>query len=124
MSTLLGVENKKLFPCPLCGEGLEVSQSKKGKPYVVCNGCGVQMFVRNEGGIRTFEKLVAQAETKNIWERLAGLEERYKRQCTKCGKKFWIADELVETSWFDGKFIGYRCPEEGCGGGAKPEERA
>jgi len=124
MSTLLGVENKKRFPCPLCGQGLRVRQSKKGKPYVVCDGCGVQMFVRNEAGMRTFEKLTAQAEVKNIWERLAELEDRYKKQCPTCGKKFWITDELAKTSWFDGRFIGFRCPEEGCDGIVTPEEHA
>ena len=121
VKTLLDVGGKRLFPCPLCAEGLEVRQSKKGKPYVVCNGCGVQMFVRNENGIRTFERLMAQAEARNIWERLADLEGRYKRQCPKCGKKFWITDELARTSWFDGEFIGYRCPEEDCDGIAKVE---
>ena len=109
----------KLFPCPLCGGGLEIKSSKKGKPYVVCDGCGVQMFVRNQQGIRRFEKLVTDAESANIWQRLSGLAERYERQCPSCGKKFWIAEDLMKFDWFDGHFQGFKCPDPNCDGIAK-----
>jgi transcription elongation factor Elf1 len=119
---LLVARSKRLFPCPICCEGLEVRQSKKGKPYVVCDRCGLQMFVRTEPGIRRFEKLVADAESKNTWERLTELEQRYQKKCPKCGKRFWVTEKLIETGWFDGAFAGYRCPEEDCGGMVCPEE--
>ena len=121
MRALIGTEKKRLFPCPVCGEGLEVLQSKKGKPYVICNGCGVQMFVRTEPGIRRFEKLVAEAESRNIWARLNDLEQSYRKQCPKCGTKFWAIEELIKTNMFNGRFVGYRCPEEDCDGIVKPE---
>jgi len=105
---------KQLFPCPVCGDGLEVCESKKGKPYVICNGCGVQMFVRTEPGIRRFEKLVTEAEAQNIWARLKEQEQRYWKQCPNCGRKFWVEQKLIETSDLDGSFLGFRCPEEGC----------
>lgn len=112
-----------LFPCPLCGEGLDVRESKRGKPYVVCNRCGVQMFVRVASGIRKFEKLVADAEAANIWEKLRTLESKYQRKCPKCGKAFWTRDDLIATNWFDGSFVGYRCPEPDCDGITKLEEQ-
>ena len=112
----------RLFPCPLCGEGLDIRESKRGKPYVVCNRCGVQMFVRVEAGIRKFEKLVADAEANNIWEKLRTLESQYRRKCPKCGKAFWTREDLIATNWFDGSFIGHKCPEPGCDGIAKREE--
>jgi predicted RNA-binding Zn-ribbon protein involved in translation (DUF1610 family) len=118
----LGLQEKQRFPCPLCGEGLTPRQSKKGKPYVVCNGCGVQMFVRTEEGIQRFNKLMAEATTRDIWQRLAQLEQRYQKKCPECGKKFWIAEDLIETSWFDGTLIGYRCPDTECDGRVKPED--
>jgi len=114
MGSLL--ESKRLFPCPVCGEALEVKQTKKKKPYVVCDPCGVQLFVRNETGIGRFERLVAQAEQKDVWKHLEDMEDRYRKACPECGKAFWIEPKLVETSWLDGSFKGYRCPEPNCEG--------
>jgi len=122
MPTLLEIKKKPLFPCPICCEGLNVKQSKKGKPYIICNPCGLQMFVRTEPGIKKFNKLVEEAESENLWERLAELQERYQQRCPRCGKTFWVSEELIVTSWFDGKLTGYKCPEEDCDGMARLEE--
>jgi ssDNA-binding Zn-finger/Zn-ribbon topoisomerase 1 len=122
MKRLLDISKRRLFPCPICGEGLDVRESKKGKTYVVCQSCSMQMFTRAEPGIRKFEELVEAAETENIWQRILGLEEHYKRKCSKCDKSFWLTEELIRTSWFDGSFVGYRCPEPDCDGIVPPEE--
>jgi len=81
------------------------------------------MFVRNETGIRRLEEFVAEAEGDNIWERVAKLEQRYRKQCPKCEEKFWTKEELIETGWFDGDFIGYRCPDPDCDGIVRPKEK-
>jgi hypothetical protein len=81
------------------------------------------MFVRNQNGIRRFEELAAEASEQGIWERLEEIKSRYQKKCPDCGKRFWITDELISTSWFDGKFNGYRCPEDGCSGIVQPEGR-
>jgi hypothetical protein len=104
------------FPCPLCGQGLDVRETKKKKPYVICDSCGVQLFVRSKAGMRIFEHLVSDAEQRNIWKRLDDLQARYQRECPECEKDFWIVPDLLKTSWVDGKFEGYRCPERGCPG--------
>lgn len=109
----------KRFPCPLCGSGLEVRESKKQKPYVVCDSCGVQMFVRAGSGIERFEALIAQGEAGNSLDRVSEMEERYRKKCPKCGKSFWITPELMQTSWFNGELTGYRCPTAGCNGVAE-----
>jgi len=124
MKPLLAKRDLRLFPCCVCGEAREVRTTKKGKPYMICDPCGVQMFVRVETGIRRFEQLVADAEENNIWKRLAELQQRYQFQCPKCRKKFWLTPELIKTSWASGKLEGYRCPDPGCGGIAKPEKAA
>jgi predicted RNA-binding Zn-ribbon protein involved in translation (DUF1610 family) len=121
---LLAKRDLRLFPCCVCGEAREVRMTKKGKPYMICDPCGVQMFVRVETGIRRFEQLVADADENNIWKRLAELQQRYQFQCPKCRKKFWLTPELIKTSWASGKLEGYRCPDPGCGGIAKPEKAA
>lgn len=110
------------FPCPVCGEGLDVRTQKRGKPYVICNRCGVQLFIRLEAGIRKFRELVERADFQNIWERLADLEQRYKIECPKCRKAFWVNASQIATSWFDGRFTGYRCPEEDCDAIVRPPE--
>ncbi len=35
-----------VIPCWLCGEAVEVKFSKKDRPYLICNNCGVQTFIR------------------------------------------------------------------------------
>jgi transcription elongation factor Elf1 len=115
MTTIL-TKNPRLFPCCICGEPRDVRTTKKGKPYLHCDPCGLQMFVRIEPGIRRFEQLVADAEGNDIWKRLATLQHRYQFTCPKCGKKFWLRPELIKKLPLTLKIEGYRCPEEGCNG--------
>jgi transcription elongation factor Elf1 len=124
MKNLLTIRQTRLFPCCLCGQPREVRTTKKGKPYVHCDPCGLQMFVRIEAGIQRLERLIQDADQNNIWKRLADLQQRYEFECPKCDKKFWLTPELIKTSWVDGKLQGYRCPEPDCGGIAKPEKAA
>jgi len=51
---VLNNDNVLMFRCPICGELLSVKRSKRDKPYIVCNECGVQMFVRYKKGIDKF----------------------------------------------------------------------
>ncbi len=46
-------------PCFLCDQDLEVRQTYKNKPYLVCDGCGIQIFVRGKKGIERFEKFIS-----------------------------------------------------------------
>jgi len=55
------------FPCPLCNEYLPVKDDKKGKPYVMCPDCGVQMFIRYALGI---ERLKSKTVIKRLDETL------------------------------------------------------
>jgi hypothetical protein len=54
---VLGELEKKEFPCPLCGAGLPILASKRGKPYCICNVCGVQIFVRGKAGIARLNEM-------------------------------------------------------------------
>jgi DNA-directed RNA polymerase subunit RPC12/RpoP len=112
----MAIATDKTFPCPLCGRGLEVRESKKQKPYVVCDPCGVQLFVRNVEGISAFERLIERGQQGNAWERLREMEAKCLKKCPKCGRRFWISEANLETSWFDGEFKGFHCPEKGCKG--------
>ncbi|HMK31763.1 MAG TPA: hypothetical protein VK473_18915 [Terriglobales bacterium] len=124
MKPLLVKREPRLFPCCVCGQARDVRITKKGKPYLICNPCGLQMFVRVEDGIRRFEQLVADADRNDIWKRLADLQQRYELECPRCKKKFWLTTELIKTSWVNGRFEGYRCPDPNCEGLVKPEKAA
>ena len=47
----------KQFTCPLCYAGLLLKSSKKGKPYCVCNMCGIQIFFRGRAAIERLGRL-------------------------------------------------------------------
>src|SRR5579864_3395996 len=49
------------LPCLLCAAKLDKRISKKGKPYFVCNPCGIQLFVRKDHGIKLLDKLLSDA---------------------------------------------------------------
>ena len=46
-----------IFPCPLCDATLEIGTTKKQKPYMICEPCGLQIFVRYQKGIERLAEL-------------------------------------------------------------------
>ena len=46
------------FPCLVCGTGLEIRLSRNGKPYCVCDSCGIQVFFRGKTGIHRLRGLI------------------------------------------------------------------
>ena len=48
----------KLFPCPLCGLGMEIRIARTGKPYCHCDICAIQLFFRGREGIRRLHKIL------------------------------------------------------------------
>ncbi|HXY02197.1 MAG TPA: hypothetical protein VEI49_01410 [Terriglobales bacterium] len=79
-----------MFPCPVCTHPREVWITKKRKPYITCDPCGIQLFVRGPAGIAAFEKLLDRAETEDLWSWLVEMERRYYLECSACGHQFWI----------------------------------
>lgn len=109
------LNGKRIFPCPVCTNPREVKLTKKGKPYLVCDPCGIQVFVRGPAGIGEFNRLVERGEREDLPTRVREMERRYRLTCPECGCKFWAERKLIKTSGFDGSFKGFRCPEKGCG---------
>lgn len=114
MKKLIFDSEKSKFPCPVCAQPREIKQTKKKKPYIVCEPCGLQLFVRGRMGIEAFDHLAEHAGENDVWSRLGKLEKKYRVQCPKCGHAFWIGCELIKTNWFDGSFEGFQCPREEC----------
>src|ERR1700745_744954 len=57
------------LPCFLCERTLEQRTSKNGKPYFVCDSCGIQIFVRRKHGIEKLSKLIAEMESQQVYSR-------------------------------------------------------
>jgi len=108
------LNGKHMFPCPVCAELREVRMTKKNKPYITCDPCGIQLFIRGPAGIAAFKRLIERANDKDLWSRLEEMEQRYRLKCTECGCHFWIEPDLLETSFFDGSLKGFRCPGKNC----------
>lgn len=103
------------FPCPVCMDPREVKLTKKNKPYITCDPCGIQVFVRGPAGIAEFKRLIERGERDGLSARIEQMERRYRLTCPKCGNKFWAERKLIKTSGFDGSFKGFVCPVKGCG---------
>ena len=84
--------------------------TKKKKPYITCDPCGIQVFVRGPAGIAAFNRLVDRADGKDLWTRLTEMQKRFYLRCPECGLHFWIEAALAESSAWDGKLKGFRCP--------------
>ncbi len=108
------VESAKKFPCPVCARPLDVRQSTKDKPYLVCDPCGVQLFIRGPAGVDEFKRLLEHGNRASVLTRLKEMEERYRLTCPECGGSFWADPKLLKTSVFDGSVKGFRCPQKGC----------
>jgi predicted RNA-binding Zn-ribbon protein involved in translation (DUF1610 family) len=111
----IDLNGKQLFPCPTCTELREVKLTKKNKPYITCDPCGIQLFVRGPAGISSFQRMVDSGKNQGLWATLKSLEPLYYLKCPQCGCRFWIKPNLVKTSMFDGSLQGFRCPEKKCG---------
>ena len=48
------------IPCTTCGSPLKKRRDKHGKPYFVCEPCGVQLFIRRKQGIENLAELIKQ----------------------------------------------------------------
>jgi predicted RNA-binding Zn-ribbon protein involved in translation (DUF1610 family) len=112
------------FPCPVCTDPREVKLTKKNKPYITCDPCGIQLFIRGPAGIAEFNRLVERGEREDLPTRIKAMERRYRLTCPKCRSKFWAEPKLIKTSGFDGSFKGFRCPQKGCEAIVPWEERA
>ena len=102
------------FPCPICSLPQDVRGSKKGKPYITCNTCGVQLFIRGQLGIAEFNKLLDRTRLEGSLARMNEVLRRYYVRCFACGTQFWIEPQLIATSMFDGSLKGVRCPNAKC----------
>jgi len=111
---MAALNGKPMFPCPVCTDAREVRLTKKHKPYVVCDPCGIQLFVRGPAGIEALDRLIEKVSNEGVLTRLVEMERRYHLKCPECGHRFWIEPELVKTSIFDGSLQGFRCPTKGC----------
>jgi len=53
-------------PCFFCTEELTQRTDKNGKPYFICDACGVQVFVRGRQGIKNLAHLNATLKERDF----------------------------------------------------------
>jgi hypothetical protein len=97
------------LPCFLCIERLERRTDKNGKPYFVCNPCGIQLFVRRPHGIKLLDKLLSDAarnelpfkhraeelyKIQALLTEINGVKEQIKRLESQIGFLFGDADKI------------------------------
>lgn len=111
---MLATKTTLIFPCPVCAQTREVRTTKKEKPYLVCDPCGVQLFVRGQDGIEEFRRLLQHTNDRTLLTRQREMERRYRLVCPKCSHEFWAEPKLIKTSVFDGGLKGFRCPKKNC----------
>lgn len=77
--------------CPVCFKLLLVKYSNRKKPYLICNECGMQLFIRGEKARKLFAKQVITGDfqgeaagmlsdkeyCESLERELKGLEEKY-----------------------------------------------
>ncbi|MHB8486157.1 MAG: hypothetical protein ACYDCM_10585 [Candidatus Acidiferrales bacterium] len=119
----MATNTKFKFPCPVCTGVRQVRLSKKNKPYITCDPCGIQLFVRGPAGIAELNLLLEKSERDGLPTRLMEIERRYRLTCPECGNKFWAERRLIKTSGFDGSFKGFLCPLNNCGALVSWEEK-
>ena len=95
------------LPCLLCGRKLEKRTSKKnGKPYFVCDPCGIQLFIRKQQGIELLEETFRNLEkaqipfrihAHNLYEIQAQIKEidGIKVEIEKLGISYFFNDEKL-----------------------------
>lgn len=111
---MVALNGKRMFPCPVCMQAREVRVTKKDKPYLVCDPCGVQIFVRGQAGIEEFHRLLQRTNNESLLTRMQEMERRYRLSCPVCGQEFWAEPKLIKTSVFDGGLKGFHCPKKNC----------
>lgn len=108
------MNGKRMFACPVCIDPREVKITKKNKPYITCDPCGIQVFVRGPAGIEAFNRMVERGGKKDLWSEIETMQKRYRLRCPECGYHFWIEPGLAKASPFDGSLQGFRCPAKDC----------
>jgi len=55
------------IPCFLCGYSIEVKNTVKGKPYFICDPCGLQAFIRITKGPGHHKPLYTDTNLPKMW---------------------------------------------------------
>ncbi len=91
------------IPCVLCGSKLEKRVDKNGKPYFICDPCGIQLFVRRKRGMELLNEAFRNLDkaqvpfsvhARNLHEIRALIKEidGVKNEINKIGS-FFLSDE-------------------------------
>ncbi len=94
----------EVIPCFLCHHPVDVRTDKRQKPYFICEGCGVQCFVRRKVGKELLHDLVGKIhagtseglETIALLDQLMELKAK-KEQFERSVSELFTPDPELET---------------------------
>jgi predicted nucleic acid-binding Zn ribbon protein len=95
-------------------QSLEKQLTEKERRYENTRSAHEELSNKNQ---QLREKGQELAELQKLIQRYENL---IYRACPQCGERFQISENLLKTSWFDGRFQGFNCPDSECGGVVPP----
>lgn len=84
----------KAFPCFLCGEFNVINIDKNKKPYLVCNFCGIQSFIRGPNGIN---KLIELNKDPNFNQAVLNLDVLSNSALLRIKERIELLKDKIET---------------------------
>lgn len=106
----MSVNNPELgsIDCFLCGRDAKVRESRKGKSYIVCDGCGLQLFSRGVESDQAIRKRMKPIEAAPVEQKQPEAKAPVKAKVTRhtadgeTSQSVKVIEPQEETTIFDG----------------------
>lgn len=88
----MATREKESYKCPICASLRIVKYSRRNKPYIICDECGMQLFVRGKKAEEYFKRYII---TGDFEEEVFGMKsdaayyESLKKELEEVDQKFY-----------------------------------
>jgi hypothetical protein len=120
----LAVSNPSLEKLREKTQSLEKQLLQAEQKYEAVRGVHAELAqTKNRLREKDQEMTKSQSGIQALEERISDLERLILRTCPVCDEEFQIREDLIKTSWLDGRFQGFQCPKNGCKGIVLPRAK-